>query len=133
MSTKLTLLMVLFFLPSCSLMEKMMMNRMEKMSSEEKMEMMTKMMANENNMTCNDMMEKMSGMHLDDSLSMSDKASIMMPMCFEHIFTIVDDSMKAQFLIDFSKALIENGYDSIPLIDKPYFKKEMIDAISGLD
>ncbi|MBD3181336.1 hypothetical protein GF312_03525 [Candidatus Poribacteria bacterium] len=113
-------------------MEKMMINRMEKMSNEEKMEMMTKMMANENDLTCNDMMEKMSGMYLDDSLSMSDKASIMMPICFEHIFTTVEDSMKAQFLIDFSKVLIENGYDNIPLKDRPYFKKEMINTITGL-
>ena len=133
MRSKLTIVLILFFLPSCSLTSKMMMNRMEKMSSEEKMEMMTKMMANENNSTCNDMMEKMSGIYLDDSLSMPEKASIMMPICFENIFAAVDDEMKAQFLIDFTKELIKNGYDSVPPKDKSYFKIKMISTIKGLE
>ena len=55
------------------------------------MEMMSKMMARDNNMTCDDMMEAMSGYNPDDSLSMSDQASIRMPICFEHIFAAVDD------------------------------------------
>ena len=108
------------------------MNRMDKMSSEKKMEMMTKMMARDNNMTCNDMMETMSGKNLDDNLSMSDKASIMMPICFEHIFTTVDDTLKAQYLIDLIERLIENGYDSIPPDDEIYFKNELISTIENL-
>jgi len=125
-------LIILLLMPGCSLMKNMMMKRMEKMSDEERMEMMSEMMSKEDSSSCSEMMEKMSGMFLDDSLSKADMASEMMPVCVENILMTVDDGSKAEFLFDLITKIMENGYDSLPAKDKPYFKLELSKAIEEL-
>ena len=124
---------VLLLMTGCSIMKNMMMKRMEKMSDEERMEMMSKMMSRGDSSSCSDMMEKMSGKFMDDTLSMAAMACKMMPLCVENIMLTLDDSMKAQFLIDITRNIIVNGYDTIPLKDRPYFKTEMIKAAEELE
>ncbi len=123
---------ILMLMTGCSLMRNMMMNRMEKMSDEEKMEMMARMMSRGDSSSCNEMMEKMSGMFMDDSFSKAELASRMMPVCVENILLTLDDDSKAQFLADLIKEIIVNNYDSIPEKDRPYFKKETTKTLEEL-
>lgn len=123
---------ILLLMSGCSLMRNMMMKRMEKMSDEEKMEMISKMMSKGDSSTCNEMMEKMSGMFMDDSLSMADMASRMMPVCVENILLTLDNDSKAQFLTDLTKKIIVNNYDSLPEKDRTYFRREIIKTIEEL-
>ncbi len=124
---------ILLLMTGCSLMRNMMMKRMEKMSDEEKMEMMARMMSRGDSSSCNEMMEKMSGMFMDDSLSKAELASRMMPVCVENILLTLDDDSKAQFLADLIKEIIVNNYDSIPEKDRPYFKKETTKTLEELE
>ncbi len=114
-------------------MRNMMMKRMEKMSDEEKMEMMARMMSKGDSSSCDKMMGKMSGMFMDDSLSKAEMASRMMPVCVENILLTLDDDSKAQFLADLIKEIIVNNYDSIPEKDRPYFKKETTKTLEELE
>ena len=60
---------VLLLMTGCSLMKNMMMKRMEKMSDEERMEMMSEMMRRGDSSSCSEMMENMSGKSMNDTLS----------------------------------------------------------------
>ena len=113
-------------------MKNMMMKRMEKMSDEERMEMMSKMMSRGDSSSCSEMMEKMSGLYFDDSLSKADMASEMMPVCVENVLLTIDDDMKAKFLVDITKKIIVNGYDTLPEKDRSFFKTEIIKTIEEL-
>jgi hypothetical protein len=126
-------LIILLLMTSCSLMRNMMMKRMEKMSDEERMEMMAKMMSKGDSSSCNEMMGKMSGMFMDDSLSKADMASRMMPVCVENILLTLDNDIKAKFLADLTERIIVNNYDSIPEKDRPYFKRRIIKTIEELE
>ena len=93
-------------------MQKMMMKRMEKMSDTEKKEMMIKMMSTKGGSPCTDMMEKESGTVLNDSLSMVEKARVMLPLCFANILFTVDDEMKRQYLTDMTYKVIESNWSN---------------------
>ena len=95
--------------------------------------MMARMMSKGDSSSCDEMMEKMSGMFMDDSLSKADMASRMMPVCVENILLTLDEDIKAQFLADLAKNIILNNYDSIPEKDRPYFKREVIKTIEELE
>jgi hypothetical protein len=103
-----------------------------KMPDEEKMEMMARMMNKSDSNSCNEMMEKMSGMIINDSLSIEEMASEMMPVCVESILLTLDKDLQVQFLVDLTKAIIVNGYDTLPAKDKPYLKIEIFKVIEGL-
>ncbi len=129
----LILLTVILLMTGCSLMRNMMMNRMEKMSDEERMEMMSKMMNKGDGSSCSEMMERMSGKYMDDTLSKAAMACKMMPLCVENILLTLDDSMKARFLVDITRNIILNCYDTIPVKDRSYFKTEMIKVAEELE
>lgn len=103
------------------------------MSDEEKMEMMAKMMSKGDSGSCDEMMEKMSGMFMDDSLSKADMASRMMPVCVKNILLTLDEDTRAEFLANLTRNIIVNNYDSIPEKDRPYFRRELIKAIEELE
>ena len=128
----LLILIILLLMPGCSLMHNMMIRRMEKMPDEKRMEMMARMMNTTDSSSCDEMMQKMSGIFLDDSLTKADMASRMMPVCMENILMTIDNENKARFLIDITRKIIVNGYDSLPVKDKPYFKFEMAKTIEEL-
>jgi hypothetical protein len=61
-----------------------------------------------------EMMEKMSGVFLDDSASKADKASVMLPACLESIVSTLDDDQKAEYLYDITNNIITSGYNTLP-------------------
>ncbi|UCH13780.1 MAG: hypothetical protein JSV22_11810 [Bacteroidales bacterium] len=129
----LTFSIILLLMTGCSLMKNMMMKRMENMSDEERMEMMSEMMRRGDSSSCSEMMENMSGKSWNDTLSKAAMACKMMPLCVENIMLTLDDSLKAQFLVDITRNIIVNGYDTIPVKNRPYFKAEMIRAVQELE
>ncbi len=123
----------LLFLSNCtSIMMSMMKNKMSKMSAEEKKEMMMQMMGSQGDSSCSEMMEEELDVVLNDSLSKAEKASVMLPFCFENILQTVDDDQKTQYLTDMVNKIIKNGYPCLPADDTTHFKQEIRNTIDDL-
>ena len=106
---------------------------MDKMSDEEKMEMMTKMMCSEDGVSCSEMMEKISEVNLNDTLSMSEKGYIMMPLCLVNILNTVEENEIAQYFTNITKRVIESGFNDLSAQDKVIFKQSVIKSIEELN
>ena len=50
----------------------------------------------------------------------------------ENVLLTIDDDMKAKFLVDITKKIIVNGYDTLPEKDRSFFKTEIIKTIEEL-
>lgn len=96
------------------------------------MEMMSQMMRGSDSTSCNDIMHRMSAIYSNDTLSMNEMASQMLPVCVRGIVMEIPENQRAEFLLDLSKEIIYSGYDSLPEMDKRKFKSDLLSFFEEL-